>query len=313
MKQFHVNLKIVLGISVIVSIFFVGVWRINVHNQQRRAQEKKEAEHNIICYPEDLKDTKFMKEVMNNETIYLAETWKLKQLSREELAVLYHRYIENIQYLCKRKVRLGSIEDGGWDICDDTKLRPTSPCLVYSFGINNDFSFDDDAIKKYGCEVHSFDPSMGKESYIRNTLNHFHAIGISGRDQKTPQGWELLTYKSILQRLRHTEKKIAILKLDVERWEWDVLPNMLNSGSLDGIDNLAIEFHLELHGAEQGREVYFTAVSILKDLYDEGFRIFWTHQNKWCRFISRCRNELRTNCHEVNFVRVNRTQHKAVV
>ena len=103
------------------------------------------------------------------------------------------------------------------------------------------------------------------------------------------------------------QKKISILKLDVEKWEWDVLPDILKSGSLRYVDNLAIEFHLELHSPEQGREVYFTAVSILKDLYDEGFRIFWTHQNKWCRFISRCRSELRTNCHEVNFIKIKKS------
>ena len=79
---------------------------------------------------------------------------------------------------------------------------------------------------------------------------------------------------------------------------------MIRSGVLKDVVNLAIEFHLEMHSPEQGKEVYFTALSILKDLYDEGFRIFWTHQNKWCRFISRCRGELRTNCHEVNFVKI---------
>ena len=93
----------------------------------------------------------------------------------------------------------------------------------------------------------------------------------------------------------------------MERWEWDVLPSILKSGDFRYVDNFLIEFHLETHLPEQGWEVYFTAVAILKDLYDEGFRIFWTHQNKWCKFKSKCRDELRTNCHEVNFIKVKNT------
>ncbi|XP_071134989.1 uncharacterized protein [Mytilus edulis] len=48
--------------------------------------------------------------------------------------------------------------DGGWNVCHDKPYRPPVPCLVYSFGINNDFSFDDFIVKPYGCDVHSFDP-----------------------------------------------------------------------------------------------------------------------------------------------------------
>ena len=49
---------------------------------------------------------------------------------------------------------------GKWGIYQDEPFDVKPPCLVYSFGINWDFSFDD-AMGKLGCEVHSFDPSMG--------------------------------------------------------------------------------------------------------------------------------------------------------
>ena len=46
---------------------------------------------------------------------------------------------------------------------------------------------------------------MGTESYRRNSLNHFHAVGIAGTDRRTEHGWELLTFSSILKRLGHKE------------------------------------------------------------------------------------------------------------
>lgn len=56
-------------------------------------------------------------------------------------------------YLCKTIT-----SKGNWYVCMDKKFYVSKPCLVYSFGIGNDFSFDD-AMAKLGCEVHSFDPS----------------------------------------------------------------------------------------------------------------------------------------------------------
>ena len=69
--------------------------------------------------------------------------------------------------MCSRKLRLGNLGDGGWEICDDSKVRPAKDCVVYSFGINYDFSFDDYVAKTYGCHVHSFDPRMDDETHKR--------------------------------------------------------------------------------------------------------------------------------------------------
>lgn len=260
----------------------------------------------ITCQPEDFKDTPFIKELRKNDTVTIPSEKTLETLSREELSALYHRYIENLQYFCRRRVRLGKIEDGGWDICDEQKFRPRAeqqPCLVYSFGINYDFSFDEAAAQYYGCEVHSFDPSMDTEDFTKDRV-HFHKLGISSRDEISTEQWTLLRYNTIRKRLGHTERKISVLKVDIEHYEWTVIPDILTTSDLTGTTNLVIEFHLEMSSPEQDRPKYFLALKILKNLYDAGFRIFWTHQNKWCQFVSKCKKELRTNCHEVNFVKV---------
>lgn len=52
--------------------------------------------------------------------------------------------------------------DGAYYLCKEQKLWPFpnvngDQCLVYSFGIDWDFKFDN-AIASMGCEVHAFDP-----------------------------------------------------------------------------------------------------------------------------------------------------------
>ena len=100
------------------------------------------------------------------------------------------------------------------------------------------------------------------------------------------------------------QRKISIVKLDVERWESEVLPDMLKSGGLFNIDSLSVEFHLNLMNPAREEYTYLHLLCTLKDLYDEGFRVFWVHRNPACNFISRCRKKVRSFCHEVDFVRV---------
>ena len=69
--------------------------------------------------------------------------------------------------LCDTKALWGRPHAGGWNICSslvpkseqDAKDVPTVPnCIVYSYGLGADWSFDNHA-ESMGCEVHGFDPS----------------------------------------------------------------------------------------------------------------------------------------------------------
>ena len=71
-----------------------------------------------------------------------------------------------LQYNCSDKEYVGAKSgvdvDGAYYLCKDKKHWPypstsSDKCLVYSFGIDWDFKFDD-AIAEMGCEVHAFDP-----------------------------------------------------------------------------------------------------------------------------------------------------------
>ncbi|KAK7485051.1 hypothetical protein BaRGS_00023690 [Batillaria attramentaria] len=228
-------------------------------------------------------DAEKIVQVPNREAqLVLPPRTQLANLSWDELAHLYHRYTTQVQILCAAVERLGHVTDGGWEVCEDSPYRPSSPCLVYSFGVGEDFSFDDAVARRYGCEVHSFDPSMKAEDHKRGS-----------------------------------SQPLSILKLDIEEWEWDVLPPLLHDSHLSDTKQLLIELHqcdgcsrydAEQTDKEATKERYTTALGILKDLYDAGFRIFWQHQNPACRYISKFTLAERSGCCELHMIQTKITQ-----
>ncbi|KAK3086827.1 hypothetical protein FSP39_024138 [Pinctada imbricata] len=213
---------------------------------------------------------------------------------------MFVKYISKHQTFCEQVRRMGNIRDGGWDICNDIKYRPKSPCLVYSFGINNDFSFDEAMEKVYGCDVYSFDPSMGIGDHRHSKRIQFFRTGIgaydseSGSENRTTKSnktWKLKRLQTIIRELNHENRRIDVLKLDIEGNEKDTLIDMMKSGVLKNVVQLCLEFHS------------YYDIGASRMLYDLGFRIFWTHQNPVAPFYT----EVETFSHgnEVSFVNIN--------
>lgn len=161
---------------------------------------------------------------------------------------------------------------GGFSI-DDKKLSETS--IVYSFGIGEDISFDNDLMTKFGCHIFAFDPTPRAQHYVENAETsdkfHFEAIGLANHDGK--ETWHLPRNKeyvscsvfnhenytndelgensiavevqrltSIMTRQRHTY--IDLLKMDIEGSEFDVIDDILNT-KLD-IHQITLEFHPQM-------------------------------------------------------------------
>ncbi|XP_062568165.1 probable methyltransferase-like protein 24 isoform X2 [Saccostrea cucullata] len=241
----------------------------------------------------------------HNDTVVLPPKEVMQKMDQGALGDLYHKYINSLQIFCRKVIRLGKLDDGGWDFCDDYRFRPRNNCLVYSYGIQFDFSFDDAIVKKYNCEVHSFDPSMrvGDHKHGKNVF--FHATGLSGDNNPSRgTGWKMRTLQKQREELGHAKRPMDVLKVDVEEWEWSALPDMISSGALNDVRQFAIELHITLRIEPDGSK-YLLGLSILKDLYDMGFRIFWTHRNLWCKFFPQNGAPQRTGCHEVSFVNIN--------
>jgi hypothetical protein len=157
--------------------------------------------------------------------------------------------------------------DGQKSVCLDQFIAPVfRNCFVYSFGINNYWTFDDD-MAEFGCHVYAFDPSMGVKDFNRTQLIHFYNLGLAKENGQNPSGWNMKTADSIYQMLaghHGNTTLIDVFKMDIEFYEWEVIPQMLQSGFLASkVKQLAVEIHFT---ADDPLESYQKRVRILQDL-----------------------------------------------
>ena len=176
--------------------------------------------------------------------------------------------------------------DGQKAVCLDPGVRPPAGnCVVYSFGINNEWSFDD-TMEKYGCKVFSFDPNMNVGDHSHSHKIKFFNLGLGDRDHVTADGkaWTIKKYKTLSSihemLLPHHGGKTIIdyLKMDIEFAEWDVIPQIISSGMLAKVRQLAVEFHLPENGDIQ---LYRSLVRIIKSIEDAGMVRFDSKFNPW--------------------------------
>jgi hypothetical protein len=167
-------------------------------------------------------------------------------------------------------------------VCIDPKIAPLpGNCLVYSFGINNEWSFDE-KMSRYGCEVFAFDPSMGMDHHDHNPGNvHFYNWGLGDRDEFDHNlNWTFRCLSSIYDELsyRHDRKIIDYLKLDIEFSEWIALPEIIESGMLSNVRQLGMEIHLDTNISLK-QHVYWA--KLLRTIEKMGMVRFDSEYNPW--------------------------------
>lgn len=139
-------------------------------------------------------------------------------------------------YACFTAVRLGCPGDGGKWVCDpDRYLGGGEPCVVYSVGSNDEFSFER-AVHAMNprCEIHSFDPTVtnprNQPSYV--TL---HPWALGGWDNDADS---MYTIPTMMRKLGHG--RLALLKVDCEGCEFEALRVLPRFGV---IEQILVEVH----------------------------------------------------------------------
>ncbi|CAL4075375.1 unnamed protein product, partial [Meganyctiphanes norvegica] len=164
------------------------------------------------------------------------------------------------QALCKKMISLGGRcakhDDGDKEVCLDHHLSPPqNNCLVYSFGIGDDLTFEDALTTFKNCEIHMFDPTLnrGAQSMMLPqdlmSNQHFHLIGLGDKDEKEhhtgkdPEYIEIRKLDTIMKDLGHMGRTIHYMKIDIEGSEWKSLSYMVAHDLLDNVWQLAMELH----------------------------------------------------------------------
>ena len=196
---------------------------------------------------------------------------------------LSNRTRDFIRYECKSTVRIGGQPefvaknkqdklwriDGAWYAClDDHLSLEVNNCNVLSFGINHDYSFDQEIVDKYGCNTKSFDPFVETKRFelIRKSKPiysnayalpvtkkwTFYRMGIVG-DEKAVKlrkkiGW-MATLTDILAMTSLVNQTIDILKIDIEGGEASIIFNL----DMDYACKYFKQFAFETHPPKLGK------------------------------------------------------------
>jgi len=161
-----------------------------------------------------------------------------------------------------RLERVGVMGDGGKWVCGLDRIAKQDKCVIYSFGINDDSSFESALLKRApGCEVWGYDfsvehwgPQITNDPELRDRA-HFHPWALGGSDDHGehthPKYWTLQSLMSL-----NGHAFIDILKIDTEGAEFDALTSFVNAHAhgLLPIGQLQLEIHAH---AEHGRSAYF--------------------------------------------------------
>lgn len=185
-------------------------------------------------------------------------------------------------FSCTFERRLGRMGEGGKWVCDPHRITQSvadgRSCLVYSFGSNNDLSFETSVHSEISsrCEVHIFDPQPLEEGLLakhgRLPINMtYHAYGLAARGSKG--GGKPLA--EIVEELGHVPGTIDILKIDCEGCEWSTYREWLDAGVR--IRQILIELHWEEFAPGAGAPVQ--AHQFFNFLFDHGYVIFHKESN----------------------------------
>ncbi|KAI0697284.1 methyltransferase domain-containing protein [Cytidiella melzeri] len=197
--------------------------------------------------------------------------------------VLWDFYIA--AFNCPHRIqRIGNLGDGGKWLCGVERLAAqTTPCNVYSFGVNNDSSFEAAFLHRApNCQIWGYDFSVSswgpqiQDNPVLLPSAHFFPYKASSRDLTHSRPPEY-TIETLMRQNGHTF--IDVLKIDIEGYEFEVLDAFLSpyaqpDGPVLPVGQLEIEIHA------WGVYTNFAVFNPWWELLEHaGFRPFWTEPN----------------------------------
>jgi hypothetical protein len=183
-----------------------------------------------------------------------------------------------VQYRTSTKPSRSLGKEKFWHTCFDAAIKPTNnQCIILSFGIKNDLSFDKEFNKKYGCLVHSIDPNQENlilDSMIKNKSNSisyridekwfYHKMGLAGnkfmKNSEANQINSLRKFDEIVYYLDLPYKVVDILKINIGSNEWDAINSFDMNYLCQFVKQILIETHYDSRTIVPGLSKYYMEI-----------------------------------------------------
>ncbi|KLU87815.1 hypothetical protein MAPG_06808 [Magnaporthiopsis poae ATCC 64411] len=186
-------------------------------------------------------------------------------------------------YGCPHEMeRVGRMGDGGKWVCGMSryeKLSRAHSCVVYSFGVRDESSFENELLSRTNCSVWAYDfdvVDFGQQLEDANRPRaHFMQAGVAGETNasKSPPFYSLADLMKM-----NGHDYIDILKMDIEFFEYETMDGLDRDFSLAAGHEFPVgQFMVELHLLNG-----ITAKTFLEwweRLEGRGMRPTWTEPN----------------------------------
>ncbi|KZT67836.1 hypothetical protein DAEQUDRAFT_728602 [Daedalea quercina L-15889] len=133
---------------------------------------------------------------------------------------------------CPHEVeRIGALGDGGKWICGLSRIAEKPDCVVYSFGLDWDSTFEGELLQRTShCKVYGYDfTARGFGHGVPRVLKgrtQFARLGLGAEDSHGPADEpKMWTLRSLMAANGHDH--IDVLHIDIEGWEFEVLRAMV--------------------------------------------------------------------------------------
>jgi hypothetical protein len=156
--------------------------------------------------------------------IHRAQSQRQRGGDHPQGSVFYQQNYEPT-WSCPFERRVGNIGDGGKWVCDMQRyeLMPAEqPCVVYSFGVRDDSSFEAEMHERTHCDIFAFDMTVDGVAGVAASLPRvtFWKMGLGAKPGEK-NGLPVTSLTEIMKKYGHTF--IDVLKIDVEYSEVDVI------------------------------------------------------------------------------------------
>jgi len=191
-------------------------------------------------------------------------------ISNRDAKFLFFQILASpMQSFCRVLKRFGGVwqgiqVDGDKFVCLDNLLAKDK-CIIYSFGISNEWSFEDlmDSIG-FGCKIFAYDHTIDNIPSKRGHGIYYFKTGLG-------IGENLKTLTELIEANQHQNTEIDYLKIDIEAAEFSEggFSNWINSGALNNVRQIALELHI--YQNEKNQKQYNELLDLLKVLYNLGY------------------------------------------